>query len=100
MWLYLQLILTGISLEDLVFPILNFFAVYMNIVAPFLLNSDVRSKAFQAVDQFLQIVKQYHEKVCAHAFFFNASLSFCFIFPMLFDYLLYCVILIVCMCSL
>ncbi|KDO67543.1 hypothetical protein CISIN_1g0040252mg, partial [Citrus sinensis] len=23
---------------------------------------DVRSKAFQAVDQFLQIVKQYHEK--------------------------------------
>lgn len=25
-------------------------------------DSDVRSKAFQAVDQFLQIVKQYHEK--------------------------------------
>ncbi|KAJ0102392.1 hypothetical protein Patl1_06776 [Pistacia atlantica] len=30
--------------------------------APFILNSDVRSKAFQAVDQFLQIVKQHHEK--------------------------------------
>lgn len=29
----------------------------------FPVNSDVRSKAFQAVDQFLQIVKQYHEKV-------------------------------------
>ena len=26
-------------------------------------NSDVRSKAFQAVDQFLQIAKQYYEKV-------------------------------------
>lgn len=26
-------------------------------------DSDVRSKAFQAVEQFLQIVKQYHEKV-------------------------------------
>lgn len=26
-------------------------------------NSDVRSKAFQAVDQFLQIVKQTYEKV-------------------------------------
>jgi hypothetical protein len=29
-----------------------------------ILNSDVRSKAFQAVEQFLQIVKQYQEKVC------------------------------------
>lgn len=28
-------------------------------------DSDVRSKAFQAVDQFLQIVKQYHEKINA-----------------------------------
>ncbi|KAI8569501.1 hypothetical protein RHMOL_Rhmol02G0283700 [Rhododendron molle] len=28
-------------------------------------DSDVRSKAFQAVDQFLQIVKQYHEKTNA-----------------------------------
>lgn len=28
-------------------------------------DSDVRSKAFQAVDQFLQIVKQYHEKMSA-----------------------------------
>ncbi|PON37894.1 Coatomer beta subunit [Trema orientale] len=26
-------------------------------------DSDVRSKAFQAVDQFLQIVKQYHDKI-------------------------------------
>jgi len=27
------------------------------------LNSDVRTKAFQAVDQFLQIAKQHYEKV-------------------------------------
>lgn len=30
----------------------------------FLHSSDVRTKAFQAIDQFLQIAKQYHEKVC------------------------------------
>ncbi|KAK2982402.1 hypothetical protein RJ640_026245 [Escallonia rubra] len=27
-------------------------------------DSDVRSKAFQTVDQFLQMMRQYHEKVC------------------------------------
>lgn len=32
------------------------------------LGSDVRSKAFQAVDQFLQILKQYHDKVCNYLF--------------------------------
>lgn len=30
--------------------------------------SDVRSKAFEAVEQFLQLVKQYHEKVCELSF--------------------------------
>lgn len=29
-----------------------------------LVDSDVRSKSFQAVDQFLQILKQNNEKVC------------------------------------
>ena len=32
-------------------------------VYDFMCCSDVRSKAFQAVEQFLQIMKQYHEKV-------------------------------------
>ena len=32
------------------------------------LGSDVRSKAFQAVDQFLQILKNFHEKVCYQFF--------------------------------
>lgn len=44
----------------------------------FFISSDVRSKAFQAVDQFLQIVKQYHEKVG----YLNSSKGH----PSLFDY--------------
>ena len=33
------------------------------------LNSDVRTKAFQAVDQFLQIAKQHYEKVYSEIVF-------------------------------
>ncbi|XP_024969165.1 uncharacterized protein LOC112508697 [Cynara cardunculus var. scolymus] len=37
----------------------------VNPICDFICCSDVRSKAFQAVEQFLQIVKQYHEKTNA-----------------------------------
>ncbi|XP_028083233.1 probable inactive serine/threonine-protein kinase scy1 isoform X2 [Camellia sinensis] len=46
-------------------------------------DSDVQSKAFQAVDQFLQIVKQNHEKVCYWillTFDFSGAFSFFFFF--------------------
>lgn len=46
---------------------------------PFWWNSDVRSKAFQAVDQFLQIVKQHHDKV-------YILLDFCFVDIMFSNY--------------
>lgn len=42
----------------------------------FLIYSDVRSKSFQAVDQFLQIVKQYNEKVFVT--FLDFPFQFCF----------------------
>ena len=47
----------------LLLPFYYYPSVYMKNVLFCLLNSDVRSKAFQAVDQFLQIVRQYNEKV-------------------------------------
>ena len=42
----------------------SIFSVWAIVLSSFLiLNSDVRSKAFQAVDQFLQMLKQFQEKV-------------------------------------
>lgn len=41
----------------------------------FFLNSDVRSKAFQAVDQFLLLLKQYYEKVSLFRYFLQPLLK-------------------------
>lgn len=61
MLLCLLLILTG-SLSEV--PFIEFELAFGSMLDDhFFISSDVRSKAFQAVDQFLQIVKQYHEKV-------------------------------------
>jgi len=46
--------------------IVDYLVIFETLIAPCFfhgLNSDVRTKAFQAVDQFLQIAKQHYEKV-------------------------------------
>ena len=47
-------------------------------------SSDVRSKAFQAVEQFLQLLKQYHDKV--RSLIFNAFDMFCLVSYMIVRY--------------
>lgn len=47
----------------------GYFSLFEAVISCHGSNSDVRSKAFQAVDQFLQMAKQHYEKVYSGVLF-------------------------------